>query len=85
MNLTCHYHKWESKKAIINNTATFYLFTLDISFIILTKEVSTMEEQELFLVCQGRDFAGGGGGCFTKSGRTSFSKGKFVMSIRLTF
>ena len=51
MNFTCHYYpKWESKRAVINNITTLYLFTLDLSFITLTKEVSTMEEEELFLV-----------------------------------
>ena len=51
MDLTHHYYpKWESEKAIINNITTFYLFTLDLSFKTLTKEVSTMEEEELFLV-----------------------------------
>lgn len=49
MNFTCHYYrKWEFKKAVINNITILYLFTLDLSFIILTKEVSTMEEGELF-------------------------------------
>jgi hypothetical protein len=35
---------------IINNITTLYLFTLDLSFIILTKEVSITEEEELFLM-----------------------------------
>lgn len=85
MDLTHHYYpKWESEKAIINNITTFYLFTLDLSFTTLTKEVSTMEEEELFLVWQGRDFVGGGRHLRRSSGM-SFRKGKFVMSIGLTF
>lgn len=85
MNFTCHYYlKWESKKAIINNKSTFYLFTLDLSFITLTKEVSTTEKG-FFLVWQRRDFAGGSAGCLRRNSEVSFSKGKFKMSIGWLF
>lgn len=75
MNFICH---------IINNIPTLYLFTLDLSFKILTKEVSTMNEEELFRLWQGRDSVRGAA-CLRRSSGKSFSKGKFVMSIRLTF